>query len=201
MWWRSGRWAQNAVRRALSGERLESRASSATRRRLDTIVVYSLSKRTVFSLCIQSKCMACLPVHFFGRTLLCPGVETCPACTISRPKCYWYAICTVERKLEVVEFCDSLARAILEQCATINVKWSSGVVVRGSRKSKRSMWTLDEFTLHAEFAKQVADKVLIDGISTLYQLPIGRAEESAGDWLQRVKTCHVPLLARCVIPM
>ena len=60
-------------------------------------MVVSLSKRTSFSMCIQSPAFVCVPVHWFGRTLICPGDEICPACAVGRKKCYWYTVATVSK--------------------------------------------------------------------------------------------------------
>jgi len=105
----------------------------------------------------------------------------------------------MNKRIEVVEMCDSLARHVfsLTSSALPAASWS-GIVVRGHRTNKRSIWTVDEFTYRPELRVDVSAKVLIDAVSQLYQLPInGHTEIQA--WLESVKKCHVPHLAKCVI--
>lgn len=164
-------------------------------------MVVSLSKRLTFSMCLQSKAFVHLPVHWFGRTLLCPGYDRCPACKISRPKSFWYTAATMERKIEVVEMCDSLGRQLQEFAATLQRFQFRGIVARGNRANKRNTWTLLKCELREELIKDVADSVLIDAISQLYQLPLGRPGLSIEEWLKSAALVHLPLLSKCVIPM
>lgn len=162
-------------------------------------MVFSLSKRCDFSLFVQSRSFVTLPVHWFGRTLLCPGDDRCPACHCCRPKRYHYAACTIERRLEVVEFCDSLGRCFTEVAATFPGCTLSGFWARGRRANKRSVWDLEKVGYAPEHIKEVADRVVIDAISSLYQLPLGAPGEPLRTWVDRVRCCHVPLLSNCVI--
>lgn len=164
-------------------------------------MIVSLSKRTQFSLCLQSPFMLCLPVHWFGRTLICPGEPQCPACKIGRKKCYWYALATVNKRIETVEFCDSLARSLQDFSATVAAKSLRGIVARGHRSTKRSTWTMDELTVHPELVGEAPAGALIDAVSQLYQLPQTREREDVRAWLALVKDFHLPLLTNCVIPM
>ena len=164
-------------------------------------MIVSLSKRTQFSLLIQSTSIMSCPVHFVGRTFWCPGEESCPACPYSRAKWYHYALCTVEKKIECVEFCDSLIKTIREILSCVQPFRMSGAVVRGSRSTKRAMWKLDECQHRLELLRPVTDFALCDAVSLLYQLPRPKAEENAAQWVERVKKCHVPLLAKHFVPM
>lgn len=164
-------------------------------------MVVSLSKRTQFSLCTQSASFVCIPVHWFGRTLMCPGEEQCPACKIGRKKCYWYTLATINKRIEVVEMCDSLARSLQEFGYTLAATSFRGLVARGHRSSKRSVWTMDELSFHPELITETSERLLIDGISQLYQLPVIDRSLSLKAWFEAVKTYHLPALANCCIPM
>lgn len=162
-------------------------------------MVVSLSKRLDFALLIQSQRVLTIPVHWFGRTLICPGPELCPACYCSRSKKYHYVAATVSKKLSVVELCDSLTRALLEVAATFEGCKLAGFWARGKRANKRSCWDIEKIGYSPELCVVVPDSVLIDEISSLYQLPIGAKGESLPTWFERIKACHVPLLKNCVI--
>lgn len=163
-------------------------------------MIVSLSKRTVFSIMLASDRLFRIPVHFFGRTFFCPGEEFCPACPFSRPKAYWYTCATMDKRMEVVEICDSLARAVNEGIATLRLESAVGVIIRGSRKSKRSVWDIDQFDFRADLGTRGSDKLFVDQLSALYCCPLGKSGEAPQDWFGRVKNCHIPLLAKCVIP-
>ena len=164
-------------------------------------MVVSLSKRTTFSLCLQSPAFVCVPVHWFGRTLICPGEEQCPACAFGRKKVYWYTAATMNKRVEVVEMCDSLARSLMDFAYTLQRPTFRGIVARAHRPSNRGMWQMDELSLHEELVTEVSDQLLIAGISSLYQLPVVPRGASIREWFDKVKTCHLSLLSNCVLPM
>lgn len=162
-------------------------------------MVVSLSKRLDFSLLIQSTKMLTVPVHWFGRTLICPGAEICPACYCSRPKKYHYVAATVKKRLEVVELCDSLGRTFIELAATFPGCTLAGFWSYGKRANKRSIWDIEKIGYAPEHRVDVQDSVLIDEVSSLYQLPIGATSEPLATWFERIKRSHIPLLKNCVI--
>lgn len=164
-------------------------------------MVISLSKRTDFSLLVQSTRLTTLSVHWFGRTLICPGPDLCPACHCARPKRYHYIVATIAKKLEVVELCDSLGRTFVELASTFPGCSLRGFWALGARRTVRSIWDIDKLGYSPDFVKEVRDSVLINGVSSLYQLPFGKSDETIPTWLERVNCCHVPLLTKCVLPV
>lgn len=164
-------------------------------------MLFSLSKRTSFRMCLQSPGFLQMRVHWFGRTLICGGSKLCPACNFNRGKDYWYAAATIERKLEIVEMCDSLARQLIEFHHSIDRRSAEGLCVAAKRSSKRSTWTLEKLEYHPELVRPVSDRLVIDAVSSLYQLPFGPEGEDIHQFAERAKKAHVALLQKCVIPV
>lgn len=196
-WWRSGHWARNAVLWAWSGERLEMRQQRYTAEFGASPMIFSLSKRTSFRMCLQSPGFIEVRVHWAGRTLICAGDKSCPACAFNRGKSYWYAAATIEKKLEVVEMCDSLARQLIDFHHTIARSSAEGIVCIGKRPAKRSTWTLEKLEYMPDLVRPVSDRVLIDAIASLYQIPFSPEGETLQQFGTRMKKAHLALLSNC----
>lgn len=153
---------------------------------------------------IASPTIHAVQVHFFGRSLLCPGSDDCPACYCHRPKTFWYVAATMNKMLELVEMCDSLGREIREKMYTFGQQSPRGFIVGAERRAKRAMWAIKEFAYQPELASVHSEAMMVDRFAKLYQLPFpqvrGDDVHAFANFLKDHRKAHVSLLARCVVP-
>lgn len=203
--WSAGRWVLGVWHGANRVERLESRQQRYTRRSLGSFVVISLSKRTEFRLLIQSKQLHQVQVHWFGRTLLCPGGDDCPACYCSRPKTFWYCAATINRQIELVEMCESLGSEVRSRIYQDGAQTLEGWIVGASRRTVRMQWSIKELCQQRDLVCSPPESLLINRFGKLYQLPL-QLERATPDltfvqYLESAKKCHISALAKLVVPM
>jgi len=165
-------------------------------RQFPMIVSLGRSTKVAVQFLVQRVCV--LPVHWFGRSVLCCGVD-CPACSFRSPRLMYYAGVVYKSQRVVVELPSSMADVVDGACRMCNVDNPMGVAVHCERNNPREAWRLLDARRVPAAVDPYTESNVAREVALCMRIATPMATETWREWLERVRITQMPVLRNCVV--